>query len=78
MFGYGKNVYVFLKERICGRIPNCYNYTLADASKLLQLYTGGCFQIVTIIHWRMIPNCYNYTLADASKCIPNCYTHLKK
>ena len=63
MFGYEKNVYVFLKREntrmLSKRIPNCYNYTLADTPK--------CF-----------PNCYNYTLADASKCFPNCYTNLKK
>ena len=37
MFGYKKNIYAFLKREntrmLSKRIPNCYNYTLADASK---------------------------------------------
>ena len=52
MFGYEKKIYAFLKREntrmLSKRIPNCYNYTSADAfqthSKLLQLYIGGCLQ----------------------------------
>ena len=78
MFGYENNVYVFLKREntriLSKRIPNCYNYTLADVPKCIP----NCYNYTLADASKCFPNCYNYTSADASKCFPNCYTNLKK